>query len=1000
MAGCSGNDTIISVSLDKGLVTVARGHEKDENCGWISEINEYGTACVVTRDFQLLRFGYLGQMVDDDCTILIPCIVDEFYQICGEKERDQNDVLILKVFAMYIHTILQEMASKYNIELHKTVHYAVIVPDAWDYDYFNIIKQQLALSQMIPEDQLSVIRQAYALMRRLQSPQYDFSFKSDGVYIVCSFEDDGSVVMYVYQFGGLVKGLNNIMRYALKTKKDFGCLEEHYFVHTLFNGSSEEVKEYRLDLQNLEQCYYHELSNNTKLSLYEVIIQYRNRYFRNMSDTLLDDKEHILKSIQLQDIQDSMSSLFDGYSKAIQDQITQVIKMYPDNKVMFIYTENVMNNKRQSEFMAHLIRTFMTPYKPLLDYTKELWVEGAVQVIQDQLGITNYIPQIINRESVSNITSENTLHIDVNWNSSSVLYVNAYNKKTYIKCVSTDIKECYALHECIDVYKNDFRSAHISITEKLAKSMTASIRPTDLSPEDPLTRFCRNRICQYIDSVSHSMDQKPSKPLELTEDIDIPLFAQYIHQIPRNDQKELLMLYIELLQARVVHHIISRQIMKETDTFKCYISIEQRTLDLFSLNPEQLRNALVEITSLNYPIQPMKLIHREQVSAVYCKDLLQCYNRVNDYLDYPQYIVQAQINETYISLALSVILPLEKDIKTSKNETVLVLKRTTIPVNIMDSLSERLLEFIQSMDGFQIEACKEHASDYDDVICMEEEFKEQFKQYFTHEFTINNEQGQIEWYEPIRIKMNSLCDCAFTTTPIDLFDICITPVIKQLTSKIYASVLDPGLFGEYKMHHLLIMGKLFDIKGCSNAYNQVMDIMKKMVLNQQKHQVHWIDEDVSTVVRKGMESIIDNPIGGLLEQVYAGSYLLKGNRVLRTGSQGSDVIKEDTYYPFIKEGTRITEEMRMNGVSFQYHVDNASDLELEIGYRANGQDTVNGLVYTGDYIGPSWPLVIEYTPGIYRSTMSISGKKNGALVHWGRYMKSFNIKETIMLSVY
>ncbi|KAI8974908.1 hypothetical protein BDB01DRAFT_838409 [Pilobolus umbonatus] len=200
-------------------------------------------------------------------------------------------------------------------------------------------------------------------------------------------------------------------------------------------------------------------------------------------------------------------------------------------------------------------------------------------------------------------------------------------------------------------------------------------------------------------------------------------------------------MYIKCVHVHIIQHLISRGVLTKNDSFTTYFSIDRSILDTFLIDYEKVKTIFNESNTAHIWSHPMKLIQREQLSAVR-------------------------------------ILALKKNIKLANNETVLTLKRKRIPFNIVDIMSELLWNYIQSREAPPISLCHKHTYlDYEDDFSMYIDFISHFNYWFTHKYTMINNKSKSEWNKEIPMKMNTQCDCTLSITPMDLFDICIIPAI-------------------------------------------------------------------------------------------------------------------------------------------------------------------------------------------------------------------------------
>ncbi|KAI8972142.1 hypothetical protein BDB01DRAFT_478796 [Pilobolus umbonatus] len=184
--------------------------------------------------------------------------------------------------------------------------------------------------------------------------------------------------------------------------------------------------------------------------------------------------------------------------------------------------------------------------------------------------------------------------------------------------------------------------------------------------------------------------------------------------------------------------------------------------------------------------------------------------------------------------------------------------------------------------------------------------------------------GSMDWYNLVKVRMNRSCDCTYSIAPINIFDICIEPAIDQLTSTIYTSTVNPFVFGKYKASHIIIMESFMKLK-CSNTYDQAFIRFKKKLNHEQKYYrhitIHWIKDDIFTILHKGMTSIAKNPLGGLLEQVASGSYFVAFDEKSRYYKNKWITLDENHSRVIIEEQSNIKDYFRDEGEFFIHFFD-------------------------------------------------------------------------------
>ncbi|KAI8973020.1 hypothetical protein BDB01DRAFT_449152 [Pilobolus umbonatus] len=480
------------------------------------------------------------------------------------------------------------------------------------------------------------------------------------------------------------------------------------------------------------------------------------------------------------------------------------------------------------------------------------------------------------------------------------------------------------------------------------------------------------------------------------------LYRYTIH-IPKDQQKELLIMYIKCVQVHITQHLLSRGVLTKNDSFTTYFSIDQSILNTFLIDYEKVKTILSESNTAHIWSHSMKLIQREQFSAVRCKDTIKRDEKVEDYLDYPQHIMQVQLYPSYIDLTLNAVLALNKDITLVNNETVLTLKRKRIPFNIVDVMSELLWDYIQSREASPISICHKHTYlDYEDDVSMYIDFMSHFNYWFTHEYTMINNQGRSEWNKEISMKMNTHCDCTLLITPMDLFDICINPSIQQMMAIVYGATTNMHIFGDTRIQHIILMGSIMKIK-CNTTHTKSLQLLRECVENENKYYnhiaLHWTKEQVSEMVNQGIKSIKRNPSGGLLEQIIGGRYGVKFDEAVYFDFQKSDILDTDHYSLIIDYNTVVTEDMRETGLLSSYYYE-GKNIELYLYYSANNEEKGLTINYYNIRKIDSFPITAKWKIGLKEVIFCFGAGAEGNADIDGANSDTFYMRENMILSPY
>ncbi|KAI8972148.1 hypothetical protein BDB01DRAFT_478878 [Pilobolus umbonatus] len=473
------------------------------------------------------------------------------------------------------------------------------------------------------------------------------------------------------------------------------------------------------------------------------------------------------------------------------------------------------------------------------------------------------------------------------WNNNSVLFVNPKKERTVIEDTSYTIDNCYNLSECFRIDNDEhYNSRDMNITDKFIQMVRFDKKPVPQPTKKTKSKGKPSTKKNISSSKKITLNDLSIKiQLSIISKYFFPepsLINEYKEIIPREKYQKLISFYADSLQIYIRQHLISREYIKKTDKLEIYFTMDSEIQDVFDTDYEDVRSIFLTIMDESYPAQPMSHILAEQITGTYCKNILKCYEQVEDYLDYPQYVVQVHLYPEYMNFTLNAILPLDMNVESTKNETVLTLKREKIQFNMVDVFADALWDYIQSIEECPVKCCSKHQlSNYEEDIEMYHVFIKQFKLYITKQFTMNNKERTTDWHNPIDIPISSKCTCTCSITLADLFEVCITPAIDQLTSTIYASTIEKSISGNHKISHLVIMGTPFKLK-CVNFTNHLLNLLKTTMDNTKQYSnpipTHWVEDSIPNVIDQGMMSIINNPSGGLLEQISPGQYYLSFNK--------------------------------------------------------------------------------------------------------------------------
>ncbi|KAI8972140.1 hypothetical protein BDB01DRAFT_478739 [Pilobolus umbonatus] len=466
--------------------------------------------------------------------------------------------------------------------------------------------------------------------------------------------------------------------------------------------------------------------------------------------------------------------------------------------------------------------------------------------------------------------------IDVKWNNNLILFSDSKKRKTVIEDISNAIDNCCFEFESDGIYK----MKNMNITDKFIEMVKFQKKTVSLTMKKPAikgkTKATKKSVSPKNMTVNDLSIKTQMSIIQKHFSSLLLLTNQKKNSIPRDKYQEIISLYFDSLQIYIKQHLISKGFLGKSEKLEIYATVDSEVQDALGSDYESMRTIFLTKMYEPYPAQPIKLLHAEQITGAYCKDILKCYEHAEDYFDYPKYLVQVHLYPGYIDLALNAILPLDTNVKSTKDETALTLKKKRIQFNIVDVFANILWSHIQSIEECPVKCCSKHQlSNYEEDIEMYHVFIKQFKLYITKQFTINNKERTTDWHNPIDIPISSKCTCTYSITHADLLEVCITPAIDQLTSTIYASTIEKSISGNHKISHLVIMGTPFKLK-CVDFTNQLLNLLKTTMDNTKQYPnpipTLWIEDSIPDVIDQGMMSIINNPSGGQLEQITSGIY--------------------------------------------------------------------------------------------------------------------------------
>ncbi|KAI8970786.1 hypothetical protein BDB01DRAFT_529751 [Pilobolus umbonatus] len=714
---------------------------------------------IMNKDRKILDMGFSHTIIDsqsfkdvDNVSVFfINNILVEYYQALHREvdDRDKKDLFIIDVFTACIEHILNSFINLVELNLDgkkaadiRIIHWAFTVPDDWSDKYFNTFKSQLMSTDLRNINNLIIFRNSDALIRHLQIAHYNHSFVNGDYCIVILFKEDNKVDLYGYLIGPPIKGLNNV---AGHTRIELESIPvdyqlDKYLLNTIFNGDKSELEEYNITLESLtELCKIKYWEDDDFWSFYESISKYKTKLLRNVKDSFLLEKGDVLKSIDLFNIISNMEICTANYS-VITNKVAEISRDYNNVRAIVVNDSYFINNQMIKRLIDLLPSNLKTKHHDF-DLTEGIiFTTGAAQIVQSHLKIDNHLPQVRNIDTLEVISKGNMMYIDFNWNHSSVLYIDSKKKETSIENISDAVRDCYSLEDCFQVihHEHQFHLSSITINDKYKKMLKLDKQQS--AQKTPHSRKKKNfNSTKAVKPINANSVSELSMKLQLRDIVNAHVknesqLYRYKTHIPRDQQQELLLMYIECVHVHIIQHLLSRGVLTKNDSFTTYFSIDQSILNTFLIDYEKAKTIFDESNTTHLWSHPMKLIQREQLSAVRCKDIIKCFESVGEYLNYPQHIMQIQLYPTYIDLTLNAVMALNKDITLANNETVLTLKRKRISYNIVDVLSELLWDYIQSRELPPFSLCHKHTYlDYEDDVSMYIDFISHFNHWFTHE---------------------------------------------------------------------------------------------------------------------------------------------------------------------------------------------------------------------------------------------------------------------------
>ncbi|KAI8974909.1 hypothetical protein BDB01DRAFT_899609 [Pilobolus umbonatus] len=370
------------------------------------------------------------------------------------NDRDKNDLFIIDVFTAYIEYALNTLIDGFELsededkilDIGSIIHWVFTVPDDWNNKYSETLKSHLMSINVRSIDALTLVRNSDALIRYLQIAHYNHSFVNGDYCIVIHFNTENKVVLYGYEIGPPIKGLNNV---AGHTRTGFESIpvdyeRDEYLLNKIFNGDKSELEKYNVTLESLaELC--------------------KKKYWH---DSFLLEKGDALKSITLVEILDHMEMHTDNYA-TITNKVAEIDRKYNNVRAIVVFEYFIMY--RIIEQLIDLLPSNMKPKSHNFYLTEGMiFTTGAAQIVQSQLKINNYLPQVRGTDALEVISTGNMVYIDINWNDSSVLYTDSKKKETFIENTSDAMQDCYSVEDCFQVIhlEHQFHLSSITINDK------------------------------------------------------------------------------------------------------------------------------------------------------------------------------------------------------------------------------------------------------------------------------------------------------------------------------------------------------------------------------------------------------------------------------------------------------------------------------------------------------------------------------------------------------
>ncbi|KAI8983759.1 hypothetical protein BDB01DRAFT_850420 [Pilobolus umbonatus] len=870
---------------------------------------------------------------ETDSILYTESITEEFYRACQVyvEDRSGRDSLIIKGFVIYLKRVLMEYMAD-NKVLCGTIHHVLTVPDNWSSHYFESIRQTLIEIGLLNNTQFSldIIHTSNALITHLQHTVTDYSLNK-GNYVFCWFKNHDASIMDC-EIGNPIKGLDSILQHSLSSTRKITyhrreTFEERLNTHLikiLISSSSREARGYITKINDLIKLCIMELNTgqNANITLLELIHKYSDDPKKYIIDNPQKQRVNILESVKLKDIIDDFDDL-PFYS--IYSQIQKYSRKHPNPQIIVIVQDRFGQNNHIKEFTDSLSSGAV--YHIEQGDQDDIILRGSFYAQKNKLQLLSHIPSIMKNKSAQMTLAKdsaiNTVYIDIGKDKNSVTYLKRNNEGTMDNTLCTldycpPFSQCFEVHTQSDTHTIYITQEWIHLIETYFKDSSPKlfrIKKVSHSKKRVNGHIKKNSRHQFVDLVKKVIHLQDNHTLQsekaiTTEDV---LKWLSVSSIESNQQKSasksylkrLFKMYIDFIQWSASQSLISNKFIDPLTKYQVYITVDQYILDLFFIDFEGLRAEMIHTNRHNRPI---KLIKREQVSAVYCKNKIRCHEHVQDYLDYPQSMVQIQMHPTYINLASNVILPLRENVDHVTDETVLTLERSVINFNFIDTLVDSMWVYIQLIRESQINYCNKHNKNGlgSDRI-THSDFVDYFHDFFMIKFLLQNTSSKVEWDRIRRIKLNKTCSCNISLVTKDVLDICLTPSIQKLIRITKQFMQSSHLTLNNKLHYLLIMDNPFQMSESTPYFTEIMTRIKEGFHDTEEYEntaIQWLEDDISVIMNQGMESIIHCPEGGTLEQVSGRSYSVKLECSLS---------KTGTLYPIIKKGSPVTEHIRLNG---------------------------------------------------------------------------------------